>query len=265
MPNLIDIGANLTNSRFKSDLPNVIARAQAQGVHKMIVTGTSLQASKEALALTEQFPTRLTCTSGVHPHDASEWNPTTAAEITALAQHASVVAVGECGLDFFRDISPRDQQIHCYEAQLHIAAQVQKPVFLHQRDAHDEFLAILKQHRNPLPNAVVHCFTGTAQQAFDYLDQDCHIGITGWLCDPRRGDDLRQAVKSIPLDKLMIETDSPYLLPKDLSSNLTKPKSNRNEPAFLPHILNTLADILNHPPQLLSERLTANTCAFFAL
>ncbi len=263
MQTLIDIGANLTNSRFSADLPEVIARAAAQGVTKIIVTGTSLKASQEALALTEHFPNQLYSTSGVHPHDASEWNPDTASQIAGLARHPAVIALGECGLDFFRDFSPREQQLACYEAQLEIAADIQKPVFLHQRDAHNEFLEILKQHRPNISNAVVHCFTGTTEQASDYLDQDCYIGITGWLCDPRRGENLRQAVKSIPLDKLMIETDAPYLLPKDILPKpksrpkprpKSRPKSNRNEPAHLPHILNTLAHILDLPSKTASMK-----------
>jgi len=259
---LIDIGVNLTNGRFQSDLDIVISDAQKAGVNHLIVTGTSLAESEQALVLCEKYPDYLSCTSGVHPHDAKQWDDETHGKIRALAQNNKVVAVGECGLDFNRNFSPEQDQLTCYEAQLAIAMESGKPVFLHQRDAHDPFLAILKTHRPTLSNAVVHCFTGNRAEAYDYLDQDCYLGITGWLCDERRGQDLREAVKVIPQDRLMIETDAPYLLPR---TTQPRPKSNRNVPAYLPYVLTALAEILDEPEQSLAEILTTNTRRFFGL
>ena len=262
MLSLIDIGANLTNSSFDKDLEDVLVRAKTNGVHNMIVTGTSLTASWKALELTQRHPDSILSTAGVHPHHASEWNETVANEITEILANPSVLAVGECGLDFNRNFSPPDQQLICYESQLSLATKIRKPVFLHQRDAHDDVVTILKKYRNDLTGGVLHCFTGDTQQAQDYLDLGCYIGITGWLCDERRGHDLREAVKSIPPDRLMIETDSPYLLPRTINP---RPKSNRNEPANLTHVLTALANILNQKAEVLAATLTQNTRTFFGL
>ena len=259
---LIDIGANLTNSRFQDDLDAVLARARSAGVGQIIVTGTSSAASRAAFALTQRFPDMLYSTAGVHPHDAKHWDSNSAKLIAELASHPAVVAIGECGLDFNRNFSPRQQQLDCFEAQLELAVKLKKPVFLHDRDAHDDFLAILKRYRNALSGAVVHCFTGSLEEMRAYLDLDCHIGITGWVCDQRRGDGLRQAVKHLPLERLMIETDAPFLTPPNLSP---KPANNRNEPAFLPPIVATLSRIMQIKPQELAAQTVRTTQLFFAL
>lgn len=259
---LIDIGANLTNSRFQDDLTQVLARSREASVDHIIVTGTSASASRAAFALTQKYPDMLTSTAGVHPHDAKHWDDKTTGLILELAAHPQVVAIGECGLDFNRNFSPREAQLTCFEAQLQLAAQVKKPVFLHERDAHDDFFALLKRYRPQLVGAVVHCFTGDVNELQAYLDLDCHIGVTGWVCDQRRGDDLRQAVKHIPLNRLMIETDAPFLTPPKLSP---KPASNRNEPAYLPAVLATLSTILQIAPQDLAAQTVQTTREFFSL
>ncbi len=261
-PLLIDIGANLTNSRFHDDLPEVLARAQRAGVAQIIVTGTSQAASRGALALAQRYPGTLYATAGVHPHDAKHWDQQSAKAIRTLLGKPQVVAVGECGLDFNRNFSPREQQLACFEAQLELAAEVQKPVFLHDRDAHSDFLAILKRHRPKLNGAVVHCFTGTRDEMRAYLDLDCHIGITGWVCDQKRGQSLRDAVRFLPKERLMLETDAPFLTPPNLSP---KPLNNRNEPAFLQQVLATLARIMQINPSSLAEQCSDNSRAFFAL
>src|SRR5690606_15355231 len=173
-----------------------------------------------------------------HPHHASEYTEECDAQMRALLAQPEVVAVGECGLDYNRDFSPRPAQRRAFERQLHSAVDTGKPLFLHQRDAHADFMAVMKQFDGRLPAAVVHCFTGTREELFDYLDQDWHIGITGWLCDERRGAHLRELVPHIPAHRLMIETDAPYLLPRTLKPS---PRDRRNEPAFLAHIAEELA------------------------
>jgi TatD DNase family protein len=259
---LIDIGANLTNNRFHEDLNEVLARAQQAGVGQIIVTGTSLAASRGAFALTQRHPGLLYATAGVHPHDAKHWDQHSAKQIHALLKNPQVVAVGECGLDFNRNFSPKEQQLACFEAQLELAAEVQKPVFLHDRDAHADFLTLLKRHRPKLNGAVVHCFTGTREEMRAYLDLDCHIGITGWVCDQRRGQSLRDAVRFLPKERLMLETDAPFLTPPNLSP---KPVANRNEPAFLPQVLATLARIMQVTPASLAQQTTHNSRSFFGL
>lgn len=257
---LIDIGVNLTNKRFDADITEVISRAQLAGVTHQIITGTSVQSSEAAYQMAQQSSGYLSATAGVHPHDAKTWNSQSASQIAKLLEKNEVVAVGECGLDFNRDFSPRGQQISCFEAQLQLATQINKAVFLHQRDAHEAFIERLKEYRPQLCGAVVHCFTGSREEMEAYIELDCYIGITGWLCDDRRGQELRDLVKYIPLNRLMIETDAPYLTPRNIKP---RPKSNRNEPAFLPVILKKLAEIIELPEEALAQVTFDNSVRFF--
>lgn len=259
---LIDIGVNLADKRFHKDREAVIERARAAGVEAMILTGTSQSSSAAAAAMSETRPGLLFSTAGVHPHGAKHWTPDVEAAVRRLAARAGVVAIGECGLDHNRDFSPRPSQAAAFEAQLELAAELDLPVFLHERDAHEAFCAIWRNHQGRVPAGVVHCFTGTRAQAHAYLDLGLHIGVTGWICDDRRADDLRAAVVGLPLDRLMIETDAPYLVPRDLRP---KPKGGRNEPAFLPHIAAAVARWSGHPLDALIAGTTATARAFFRL
>lgn len=259
---MIDIGVNLTNSRFDKDREAVIARSQQAGVKALILTGTSENESLQALAMAHQWPGYCFSTAGVHPHDAKSVSDFSLPVIRELAADPAVVAVGECGLDFNRDFSPRPQQEAVFEAQLALAAELQKPVFMHCRDAHERFLAILKPWRDKLPAAVLHCFTGSEQELKDCLALDLHIGITGWICDERRGTGLRNIVRHIPGNRLMIETDCPYLLPRDLRP---KPKSSRNEPAYLPHIAQAVAACRQQSADDLMAAVSATSRAFFQI
>ena len=261
-PQLVDIGANLTHSSFRHDLDAVIARARAAGVAWMVVTGASREGSAQALHLARAYPERLRATAGIHPHEASSYGPDVARELATLAAQPEVVALGEMGLDYNRNYSPQPCQAEVFEAQLEAAAAHGKPLFLHQRDAHADFLAILKPWRHRFPAAVAHCFTGTREEMCDYLDLDLHIGITGWICDERRGLHLRDFLHEMPPGRLMIETDAPYLLPRDLEPT---PKDRRNEPAFLPHILAAVAAALRRPPRQVADETTATARAFFGL
>jgi TatD DNase family protein len=170
--------------------------------------------------------------------------------------------VGECGLDYFRNFSPPEAQRAAFAAQLEIAAEVHKPVFLHQRDAHGDFTAILRDYRTSLTGGVAHCFTGSRPELEDYLALDLYIGVTGWVNDERRGQDLRAAVPHIPGDKLMLETDAPYLLPRDL---VPHPKSRRNEPAYLPHIARTVAQLRGESLEAVAASTTRTATLFFHL
>lgn len=235
---LIDIGANLSHDSFDHDRDAVLQRARDAGIAQLIVTGASREHSPKALALAQAHPGLLYATAGVHPHHAIEYTDEADAEMRALQAQAEVVAVGECGLDYFRDFSPRPAQRKAFERQLQIGVDTGKPLFLHQRDAHADFMAMTKNFDGRLGPAVVHCFTGTREELFDYLDQDWCIGITGWLCDERRGQHLRELVKHIPAQRLMIETDAPYLLPRTVKP---APSHRRNEPMYLAHIVEELA------------------------
>jgi TatD DNase family protein len=226
---LIDIGVNLTSKQFREDLPEVIERALGAGVRYMIVTGLTAPLSQAALALCS--------TAGVHPHNARTFDRHTRGELRNLGTSAEVVAIGECGLDYDRDFSPRDQQRAAFEAQLELASELAKPVFLHQRSAHQDFERILRNARPKLPGGVVHCFTGDERELECYLELGLCIGITGFICDERRGTHLQRLVRRIPPERLMIETDAPFLLPRDLPGTKTR----RNEPAFLPHVAKSVA------------------------
>ncbi|MCW0413079.1 TatD family hydrolase [Xanthomonas sacchari] len=259
---LIDIGANLTHESFDRDRDAVLQRARAAGVAQLVVTGASREHSPLALQLAQQHPGVLYATAGVHPHHAVEYTAECDAELRALHAHAEVVAVGECGLDYFRDFSPRPAQHRAFERQLQLAVDTGKPLFLHQRDAHADFMALMRQFDGTLGPAVVHCFTGNREELFDYLDRDWYIGVTGWLCDERRGAHLRELVKHIPAERLMIETDAPYLLPRTLKPT---PKDRRNEPAFLAHIVEELARDRGEDVATVAAASTAAARTFFRL
>ncbi len=264
---LIDIGANLTHDSFDHDRDAVLARAREAGVAAMVVTGASREHSPKALALARAHPGFLYSTAGVHPHHATEYTEECDAELRALLAQPEVVAVGECGLDFFRDFSPRPAQRRAFERQLAIAADLAaagtpKPLFLHQRDAHGDFMAIMREFEGRIGAPVVHCFTGTREELFDYLDRDWHVGITGWLCDERRGLHLRELVPNIPASRLMIETDSPYLLPRTVQP---QPSHRRNEPMYLAHIVEELARDRGEDVAVTAAATTATARAFFRL
>lgn len=259
---LIDIGANLTHESFAADLDAVMARAFSAGVRRQIVTGADLAGSIAAAALAARHPSHLWSTAGVHPHHAQSFEAGHRRELLNLLRGSQVVAVGECGLDYYRDLSPRAAQRSAFAAQLELAIECGKPVFLHQRDAHEDFLAVLQDYAARLPGGVAHCFTGGPRELQAYLELGLYVGITGWACDERRGLELRQAVPSVPSDRLLIETDAPYLLPRDLAP---KPRSRRNEPCYLPHVALTVANLRGATVQEVGRITTANAEKLFGI
>lgn len=259
---LIDIGVNLTHESFAHDLPDVLHRASRAGVHRMIVTGTSVTATEAALALHAQYPDRLYATAGLHPHHASDYDPDTRDRLRAFANRPGIVAIGECGLDYYRNYSPREAQIKAFAAQLELAVELQLPVFLHQRDAHADFISVLRDFRPLLKDAVAHCFTGQRNELEDCLAMKLAIGITGWICDERRGRHLLPLMPLIPAGRLMIETDAPYLLPRTLKPH---PPTRRNEPAFLTEVVARVALARNETADALATASTAAARGFFGL
>ena len=259
---LIDIGANLTHDSFDADRVEVMARARSAGITRFIVTGSDAAHSRKSVELAREYPGVIFATAGVHPHHAKDCTDATPGELRDLLQQPETVVTGECGLDYFRNFSPPEVQRQVFEMQLELAAETGKPVFLHQRDAHADFMQILRVYRPRLSRAVVHCFTGVEAELWDYLALDCHIGITGWICDERRGRHLKESVKLIPADRLMLETDAPYLIPRDLDP---KPATHRNEPMYLKHICETVAACLGKSPVTLAAETTRNADVFFSL
>ena len=259
---LIDIGANLTHDSFDNDRDQVIRRAGEAGVNRMILTGSSVDDSRDAIALAESMPGKMYATAGVHPHHASEYSDAVHDSLSELASHACVVAIGECGLDYFRNFSPQDKQRDAFLRQIELAAETGKPLFLHQRDAHEDFLSILSPAMGNISRAVAHCFTGGADELAAYLDLGLYIGVTGWICDERRGETLKNVVARIPLDRLMIETDAPYLLPRTLDP---KPDTRRNEPMYLREVLRVIAEETGLSEEALGKATTDNAARFFSI
>ena len=255
---LIDIGVNLAHDSFDADREAVMRRAAAAGVVQMVVTGSSEDATRKAIDLARAHPGVLYATAGVHPHHAADLTVEALPALEELARAPEVVAAGECGLDYFRDFAPRDLQRRAFAWQLEIAARVGKPVFLHQRDAHEDFLALLREHK--VKNGVAHCFTGNEMERDAYLELGLHIGITGWINDERRGQHLREVVKGIPANRLLIETDAPYLLPRDLKP---APKTRRNEPMYLPQVVRAIAAARNESVEMVATDTTANARRLF--
>ncbi len=237
-------------------------RAKDAGVVKMIVTGASDEGNSRAAALAEAHPGYLYATAGVHPHHAKDYDSRSAALIRELSGEEAVVAVGECGLDYFRNFSPRDAQLAAFQSQLDIAAETGLPVFLHQRDAHDDFVEVLEPMLPQISRAVAHCFTGEHESLREYLAMGLWIGVTGWICDERRGKHLHDIVPIVPDDRLLLETDAPYLLPRTLTP---KPRSRRNEPAYLTEVLRVVAEARGQSEEHVARVTTENANRFFGL
>lgn len=254
-----DLGVNLSDKRFNNDLVQVLERARLAGVTGIMITGTSVNSSREAIALAEQHDD-LYATAGIHPHDAQHASRDALADIDTLLAHPQVLAAGETGLDFNRDFSPRPDQEIAFAEQLALAVRHGKPVFLHERDAHPRFKAILREQRDGLCAAVVHCFTGSRKALYDYLDLDCYIGITGWICDERRGQALQSLVRDIPANRLLVETDAPYLYPRNYPHKPTV--KGRNEPALLPWIVAEIARHRREDAPQLARQCYNNAQAF---
>ena len=280
-PPLFDICVNLSNGQFHNDWQHVVQRAWDKGVQGMALTSTDLQSTRENLtkceALSTTFPElRIGCTAGIHPHDATltakedalpnDWLD----QLRELHQQPHIVAVGEMGLDYFRNFTPQQDQQTVFAEQLALAKEVDRSLFVHDRDASDDVLELLHA-AGELPPTVVHCFTGTYSALKAYLARDCYIGITGWVSDPKRGAPLRELVPHIPLNRLLIETDAPFLKPANVD-NATKDwlyptgsNKRRNEPALLPFVVETLAELYQVAPEEIAQASWDNACTLFAV
>jgi TatD DNase family protein len=259
---LIDIGANLAHDSFNPDFTAVLQRAREASVEQIVVTGSSEDSSTKALELARQHQDILFATAGMHPHHASDLTQSALNTFRQLAAEPEVKAIGETGLDFYRDFSPRDLQEKAFEQHIELAIELAMPLFLHERDAYPRFYEILKDYRSELSGIVVHCFTGEKKALFAYLDLDCHIGVTGWICDERRGTHLLPLVGNIPHDRLMLETDSPYLLPRTVKD---KPKKHRNEPCYLDYVCTAVAEASDQTTEAVAAQTTDNAKRFFDL
>jgi TatD DNase family protein len=263
---MIDIGVNFHSSQLKGLDGELLSRAAAAGVTHILATGTSLRASELALAFARTHAParppgiRVWATAGTHPHDASHWTDRSAAQFAPLWADEHVVAVGECGLDYNRMFSPMHAQRVAFEEQIAAAVRLDKPLFLHCRDAFADFRAMLADAAAAGAHGVVHCFTDGAAEAEAFLALGFDIGITGWVTDATRGTALRDALRVIPVDRLHLETDAPYLRPKNAGK--TRPY---NEPALLPFVAKAVAELKGLDAAILSAQATANSRRLFKL
>ncbi|MEI6894061.1 MAG: TatD family hydrolase [Colwellia sp.] len=263
---LIDIGVNLTNKRFDKDRDDIILRARMANVSRLFITGTNVAESQKALALCQSyqktFPEYLYCTAGVHPHDADRVTTDYLDQLQELAKGGQVKAIGECGLDFNRNFSAPSQQLKIFSEQVALAEKLAMPLFLHQRDAFEPWFTTLSPYIGKIPAMISHCFTGTKNELEQCLAADMYIGITGWLCDERRGQGLRDIINLIPLNRLLLETDAPYLTPRTIRP---KPKSSRNEPSYLPYIVKEIASITGIDQEEIARETSLNAQKAFNL
>ena len=259
----IDIGVNLMNKQFKDDRLNIVKRSIKNGTG-LIITGTDLESSKRAIDfIRENNLNNVWCTVGVHPHNAKEVDDGYISSLSKLVKQNSdiVVAVGETGLDYDRMFSPADQQKHAFKEMIEVASVSGKPAFLHERKAVDDFISILKADRDVCRGSVVHCFTGTKETVYRYLQMGFMIGLTGWLCDNRRSKDVIEALKIIPLERILVETDAPYLTPLNVGKKLPR----RNTPDNLHYVIEKIAEVKNLSPIEVESMLLRNTIKTFNL
>lgn len=259
---LVDIGVNLTAPQFGKDTDAVVARARAAGVRCQLVTGTDVEHSRQALDLARGFPGELFATAGVHPHGAADVPDNWLQQLADLAAAEEVRALGEMGLDFNRNFSPPADQEQVFSQQLELAAALQLPVFLHERDTEGRFFELLAPWQGRLAGGVLHCFTGSEKDLERALAAGLHIGVTGWICDERRGQRLQQLVRHIPRERLLIETDAPWLLPRSIRP---RRKSRRNEPGLLPWVLATVATCREEAAEEVAAYTSANARRLFSL
>lgn len=252
---LIDIGVNLTHKTFTGKIDNIIDRAIDADVEHIIVTGTDLKSSINSADLANKY-NMLSSTAGVHPHNAKTFNVDCYNKLkTLINSNECIVAVGECGLDFNRNFSSIKEQESAFINQIQLSLELSKPLFLHERDAAKRFSEIISKTGI---TGVVHCFTGNKDDLKVYLDSGLYIGITGWICDDKRNASLKDAVSYIPSDRLMIETDAPFLLPKNLNASF-------NEPAYLIEVLKRISYYMKIDKDELAKITTENAKKMFSI
>lgn len=255
-PDLFDTHAHLHFPEFADDLDAVLGRARAAGVRRMVTIGTDVATSRAAVALAAREPD-VWAAVGIHPHEATSADDTALVEIERLASAARVVAIGETGLDFFRNLSPREAQARAFRAQLALARRVGKPVLVHCRDAHEETLSLLAAAGAGERGGIMHCFSGDLTIARRCLDLGLLISLAGPVTYPKPGA-LPEVARMIPSDRLVVETDCPYLPPQPY-------RGKRNEPAYIAITTARIAELRGEPLTDLAARMSENARALFRL
>lgn len=282
---VVDVGANLTNKKYIRDLDSVIQRAKDSGVQKIMVPGTSVKSSKEALRLTRIYPGIIYSTAGIHPHDSKSIieEPNTWHEFEVIASAPECVAIGPCGLDYQRDFSEPCTQKDIFERQLKLACQLQKPILIHERSAQEDVLEILSKFQ-PTPQIIIRGFMGTTEEALKYLQRDYYLSLTGYLCKDKSDTGVRKLLEDgrLPLERLLVETDSPFMYPNTRASKLPQHVKTgltersllylhryctfqRNEPCSLPAIVEMIAAFMNKKPEDVGLATAFNGLKLFGL
>jgi len=270
---LVDCGVNLTNPKFYNNTDYVIARALAAGVQKMVITGLKLNGCKSAVIMSKTRPNILYAAVGVHPHFVKDdWNDKTLDQLEELVKQHEVVAVGECGLDFNREYSPNELQVTTFRKQVQLAVRYQKALIVHERDAHEKILDVLKDFTSTLPPVVIHCFTGTAEEIKAYVDKGFYIGVTGFVCKEKHGAALRAAIKdgTLPLNRIVVQTNAPYMTPNTpreemdpVSKTLIEHCFADNEPCTLSIIVRCIAKCLSQEVRTIADQCTETAMNVF--
>jgi len=256
---LFDSHAHITDKSYAKDLDDVLQRAENAGIQGIMIVGVTERNSESAVRMAESLP-RAWASVGIHPHDASSCNDQALEKLENLAKHPKVRAWGETGLDFNRMRSPQNVQEKWFIRQLQVAAKLNLPVIFHERDSDGRFLSLLKKHGSENLKGIVHCFSGNRDELKAYLNLGLYIGITGILTHKSRGADLRRMVSAIPDNRILLETDAPYLTPSP-----ERNRFRRNEPAFVRSVFDKLCEVKQMSPDYLADRLLQNTCTLFGI
>jgi TatD DNase family protein len=255
---LIDSHAHIQGKEYAGETEAVIARAREAGVEKIIAVGGGgdMSSNTEAIALADTFP-NIYATVGMHPHDAKDVGEADLAQLKALASHAKVIAVGETGLDYYYDHSPRDVQRRVFEQFIHMACETGLPIVVHERDAAQQVAELLRSEGGGKLRGVIHCFTGNYEAAREYLDLGFYLSFTG-IITFKNAEPLRDVVRNVPVEKMLIETDSPYLTP-------VPHRGKRNEPAYVRFVAEIVAKVKGIDLEEVAESTTRNVQDLFKI
>lgn len=252
----IDTHAHLFFENFKDDLDDIISRAKDNGVDYIVVPATDLKTAREAIAIAEKYE-QIYATVGIHPHDTKDWNESLIPEIEKLANHKKVVAIGEIGLDYYYDFSPKDQQIKAFKSQLDLAIKLELPVVIHNRDSDTDIMRIINSYCGSGLKAQFHCYNGSLEDAIELMKMNHFISFTGNITF-KKNDELRNILKHINLNHLMLETDSPFMTP-------VPHRGKRNEPAYVSIVAQQVADIHKISLEEVGKITSLNTFRFFGI
>ena len=254
--NLFDSHCHLENGRFESDLPEVMARMKDAGVNRCILAGSDMETSEQIVALTKEH-SHVYGVVGIHPHDAKTWTDDCAQHIADWTKEERIVGVGEIGLDYYYDHSPRDVQKDVFVKQLLLARELDMPAVFHVRDAHGDILDLLRANRSQLPAGVVHCYSGSVESAREYLDMGFYISFAGPITF-KNANKLLDVAQYVPLERILVETDSPYLAPVPM-------RGRRNEPTFVQYVAQTVAQLRGITDEEMAQAAFENTCRLFRI